>query len=193
MPKRKRKEKSAFEAGMEYGEWIADQAEAPRRGKRKRRDPIDGLFWRVLGQVVGKVKSIGSAQSEEQKRTYRQFIDVDPTQFEKNIGALFELQGFSVRHSGQTGDGGIDLRLQRDHLTYIAQCKRYADKPVAVSEVRDFYGALVDAGVHHGYFVTTSYFTRPAREFAQHKPITLVDADKLKQWIEHPPELPQAS
>ena len=118
---------------------------------------------------------------------YRRFVDVDPSEFEHAIGELFRQRGFDVIHSGRTGDGGVDLKMQRSGLRSIAQCKRYTDQPVGEPALRDFYGALVNQRGDHGYFITTSRFTGPARDFAQYKPITLIDGDELRHWIEQPP------
>lgn len=114
---------------------------------------------------------------------FRRLVDLDPTEFEKVVGLLFTDRGYEVVHTGRTGDNGVDLRLRKDGLTWIAQCKRYTDRAVSVDEMRDFYGTLTHEGADHGFFVTTSRFTGPAREFARHKPITLIDKTQLQDWI----------
>ena len=114
---------------------------------------------------------------------YRQFVDVDPERFEHAIGALFQKHGFQVMHKGSTGDGGVDLKMTKDGMKFIVQCKRYTNAAVGEPALREFYGALINHGASHGYFVTTSRFTQPAVDFARNKPITLVDEQILRKWI----------
>lgn len=114
---------------------------------------------------------------------YRRLVDLSPTEFEKAMCRLFEMQGFTVQHVGQRGDGGVDMRMSRQGQTFIGQCKRYEKNAITVEQIRDFYGALVHSGADQGYFITTSRFTRPAVEFAKHKPLTLVDGPMLKAQI----------
>ena len=60
--------------------------------------------------------------------------------------------------------------------------KRYKqDAPVSEPEVRAFSGSLGAAKASKGVFVTTSYFTRPACEFAERHPfkMVLIDGSQL--------------
>jgi len=78
------------------------------------------------------------------------------------------------RAIGKSGDGGIDGVIDQDPLgldrVYV-QAKRYkSDTPVSEPEIRAFSGSLGAAKANKGVFVTTSYFTRPAIEFAERRP-----------------------
>jgi restriction system protein len=62
------------------------------------------------------------------------------------------------------------------------QAKRYKlDLPVSEPEIRAFSGSLGAAKANKGVFVTTSYFTKPAYQFAEKHPskMVLVDGDEL--------------
>lgn len=123
-------------------------------------------------------------EQQLQYRNWRQFVDdTTPQGFEEFTGWVFEQQGYRVQHTGQTGDEGIDLFLERDGLTCIVQCKRYGDKSIGVGALRDFYGAMVSRGVDYGFFVCTSSYTKPARTFAQAKALTLWDRADLEPWV----------
>jgi restriction system protein len=89
------------------------------------------------------------------------------------------------RAIGKSGDGGIDGVIDQDPLgldrVYL-QAKRYKlDAPVSEPEIRAFSGSLGAAKASKGVFVTTSYFTRPAYEFAERHPfkMVLIDGTKL--------------
>ena len=51
------------------------------------------------------------------------------------------------------------------------------DSPVSEPEIRGFSGSLGAAKANKGVFVTTSYFTRPAIDFAERHPFKMVLID----------------
>ena len=62
------------------------------------------------------------------------------------------------------------------------QAKRYArDNAVGPNAIRDFFGSLDIAKAAKGVFITTSGFTRSARETAERlgKRIVLIDGEQL--------------
>ena len=104
---------------------------------------------------------------------------LSPAEFENFCGLLLERMGYAqVRVQGKAGDGGIDLTMYHGDVLVIAQCKRYQGN-VGAPALRDFYGTLVHSGAAHGFFITTSDFTPPARDWVQGKPITLINGPRL--------------
>ena len=104
---------------------------------------------------------------------------LSPAEFENFCGLLLERMGYAqVQVQGKTGDGGIDLTMYHGDVLVIAQCKRYQSN-VGAPALRDFYGTLVHSGAAHGFFITTSDFTPPARDWVQGKPITLINGPRL--------------
>jgi restriction system protein len=114
-----------------------------------------------------------------------------PIFFEELIVTLLLRMGYggareeAGRAIGKSGDGGIDGVIDQDPLgldrVYL-QAKRYKlDAPVSEPEIRAFSGSLGAAKASKGVFVTTSYFTRPAYEFAERHPfkMVLIDGTKL--------------
>jgi restriction system protein len=107
-----------------------------------------------------------------------------PAFFERLIVKLLLAMGYggsqenSGRIVGQSGDGGIDGVIDQDALgldrVYV-QAKRYAtESAVSEPEIRAFSGSLGAAKANKGVFVTTSYFTQPARSFAERHPFRIV-------------------
>jgi restriction system protein len=110
-----------------------------------------------------------------------------PVFFESLIVTLLLSMGYggsredAGRAIGKSGDGGIDGVIDQDPLgldrVYL-QAKRYrSDVPVTEPEVRAFSGSLGAAKANKGVFVTTSYFTKPAIEFAERHPFKMVLID----------------
>jgi restriction system protein len=86
---------------------------------------------------------------------------------------------------GKSGDGGIDGVIDQDALgldrVYV-QAKRYGpDNGVGAPEIMAFCGSLGSKKANKGVFVTTSYFTQPAKTFAETHPyrIVLIDGEQL--------------
>lgn len=94
---------------------------------------------------------------------------MSPYNFEKYIAQLFEHFGYSAATTPYKRDGGIDIVLYKNGVQSYVQCKKYIKQIVKVSEVRDFYGAVVDH-LHGGeaFFVTTNIFSSDARKFVKY-------------------------
>lgn len=118
---------------------------------------------------------------------------VHPSFFEKLVVDLLLAMGYggsraeAGRAVGQSGDGGIDGIIDEDKLgldkVYI-QAKRW-DNVVGRPELSNFVGSL--AGVHadKGVFITTSDFTKQAREYVAkiEKNISLINGEKLVELM----------
>ena len=89
----------------------------------------------------------------------------------------------AARKVGRSGDGGIDGVIDEDRsgldVIYI-QAKRW-EGSVGRPEIQKFAGALQGQRAKKGIFITTSYFTREAEEFAQRidSRIVLIDGQRL--------------
>ncbi|MHC5563739.1 restriction endonuclease [Bacillus spizizenii] len=90
--------------------------------------------------------------------------------------------------TGKTNDGGIDGIIKEDKLgldNIYLQAKRW-DNPIGRELVQSFSGALDDMGAKKGVFITTSYFTKNAIEYAerlQSKKIVLIDGETLAKLM----------
>ncbi|UNU73063.1 restriction endonuclease [Moraxella nasovis] len=113
-----------------------------------------------------------------------------PLFFEKAVLKLLLAMGYGGKenlfeHTGKSHDGGIDGVIKQDPLgiqnIYI-QAKRYAsNNTVGSKELQSFLGALQGNGVERGVFITTSSFTKSAKEYAQKLlgKIVLIDGQEL--------------
>lgn len=86
---------------------------------------------------------------------------------------------------GGTADGGIDGFVDQDPLglerVYV-QAKRYSTgNSIGRETLQAFIGALHGRGATKGVFITTSHFTKNAREYAENLPsrIVLIDGERL--------------
>ena len=90
---------------------------------------------------------------------------------------------------GRSGDGGIDGIINQDRLgldVVYVQAKRWQNN-VGAPEIAGFAGALAGKAANKGIFITTSDFTRAARDYdAAGFKIILIDGKRLAQlMIDH--------
>ena len=91
---------------------------------------------------------------------------------------------------GRSGDGGIDGIINEDRLGLDAiylQAKRW-EGVIGRPEIMKFVGALAGQRATKGVFITTSWFTQDAKDYAlssQYK-VVLIDGERLADlMIEH--------
>lgn len=125
-------------------------------------------------------------------------LTLSPSRFEQLIVDLLLAMGYGGgdrtmgERIGKSGDGGIDGIINEDALgldaVYI-QAKRYApDSKVGRPALQAFVGSLTGEGATKGVFVTTSDFSKEARDYltrVQHR-IVLVNGERLARlMIQH--------
>lgn len=119
-------------------------------------------------------------------------VELHPRLFEHLIGALLSHSGYQeVRVSVPSADGGIDIYATRStalgRLLFVLQCKRYSPKrKVSRPQVQLTYGVLAASDATAGCVVTTSTFSKPARDFLKEKQHQIggIDFDDLGVWLQ---------
>ena len=109
-------------------------------------------------------------------------MELSPTDFEALISNLFRAMGLESRLTQASRDGGVDCVAYDPRPIFggkvIIQAKRYKHT-VGVSAVRDLYGTLQNEGASKGILVTTSGYGKAAYDFANGKPLELLDGGNL--------------
>ena len=114
-------------------------------------------------------------------------LNASPYFFEKMVVILLSKMGYKGKdgHSFVTqksSDGGIDGIINQDPLgtqTVYVQAKRYKEANVQRQEIEMFYGALNRISANRGVFITTSDFSKTAKETAEQFSIVLINKDSL--------------
>lgn len=115
----------------------------------------------------------------------RQLREIDWFQFEKIVGLAYQKLGFTVtRCGGANADGGVDLYIGKDGETKAVQCKQWKTWNVGVKAVREFLGAMTDASVDRGVFVTLGGYTGEAKQLADKHGIELLNETGLATMLE---------
>jgi HJR/Mrr/RecB family endonuclease len=114
-----------------------------------------------------------------------QIRKIDWFQFEKLVGLTYRKLGYTVeQRGGANPDGGIDLIVQKDGERIAIQCKHWQNWDVNVKTVREFLGALADAGIKKGIFVTLNGYTGDAKKLAERHSIEIVNQTELIEMLE---------
>ena len=118
---------------------------------------------------------------------------IDPIRFEELVAELFEEDGYQVVLTPPRADGGKDIYVCRSdeklEASFLVECKRYnPPNKVGVEIARQLYGVVQHERRSGGVIVTTSYFTRGAKEFAGTVPyqLFLKDFEDLQTWLQKP-------
>lgn len=89
---------------------------------------------------------------------YESRFAIDPWRFEQVVASIYRDLGYEVRVTARSNDGGIDVILDGPGDVKIGiQVKRYKDA-IKVEQIHSLAGALVEAGMACGVFITTSRF-----------------------------------
>jgi restriction system protein len=109
-------------------------------------------------------------------------MDLNPWQFEELVANLFGKMGLESKLTRSSRDGGVDCVAYDARPVLggkvVIQAKRYRHT-VGVSAVRDLYGTMMNEGANKGILVTTSGYGPDAFEFAEDKPIELIEGSGL--------------
>jgi restriction system protein len=109
-------------------------------------------------------------------------MDLTPGDFESLITNLFQKMGLDTKMTQASRDGGVDCVAFDPRPIFggkvVIQAKRYKNT-VGVSAVRDLYGTMQNEGASKGILVTTSGYGKAAFDFANGKPLELLDGGNL--------------
>ncbi len=144
-------------------------------------------------RVAAKRHEVAATLQKELNARYRTIEYVrglGGRRFEYFVAELFSSMGYKVEVTNASGDGGVDAKATKEGKTIVIQCKNYKN-PVGSGVVRDFFAAMIDAGVSEGIIVSTSTFSAHAEDFAARRNIRLIDGEELLKLIEQYGLFPQ--
>lgn len=150
----------------------------------------DGGDWGQASPESQLERACREIQSKVEEDLLNRLRSVTPASFEHIVIDLLRKMGYGQGKAdwseviGGSGDGGIDGVIREDALglgQIYMQAKRYDEGSiVGPSVAQQFVGALAGKGVAKGVFVTTSGFTKAAREYADRQNnIVWIDGEEL--------------
>lgn len=140
------------------------------------------IIWVLFKIKKNKFNEIYNWHSD--KNLLKKIQKMNPNEFEYYIADMYSRLGYKTEQVGGSYDGGIDVIAIKNNIKHYIQCKKYITSKVSVGDVRNFAGALMDKlSQGKGIFITTNIFTAEAENFAEDKPIELIDGDSLLKLI----------
>ncbi|WP_205183602.1 restriction endonuclease [Burkholderia sp. LMG 13014] len=143
------------------------------------------LAWVLFGWFAA-LAARSAWRARQRHQWFRRMCDLaaikrlDWRRFEQLVAEAFSRQGFTAQLTGQGGaDGGVDVVLRRRGVTLLVQCKQWQSSSVGVKVVREMFGLMAAHGADGIVVVCTGGFTRDALDFAQGRPVDLVDGEQL--------------
>jgi len=131
-----------------------------------------------------RAKYIGIAGTQTEK--VNMLASLEWREFEYIIEELYKRMGYETELTPPQKDGGRDIiananRIEPGKLEHLLiECKKYVEEPVGISIVQRLLGVVSSEKVNKGVIVTTSRFTKPARQFAKNNGrIELLDGEQI--------------
>jgi hypothetical protein len=148
------------------------------RRLRKRGSPNLQKYWRAREIYHQEQASADEAAREAERRKRSYWALLDGYEFEHATADVLRRHQFKATVTRGSADGGVDIEIERSGYRGVVQCKAHAGC-VGPHIVRDLYGVLYHCGAHFGVIVSRGGFSKGATDFANGKPIFLVDTADL--------------
>lgn len=170
---------------------------AKKKVQERKKNKLAELQQSESAERVEETTNIVEKEEEQEAEGERRWQDevinilcmMDPYAFERFCGRLLTESGFEgVKNTKKTGDGGIDgygkLRVNLISFKVGIQCKRFTESKVPSAKIDEFGGSLKKHGLEKGIFITTSRFTKRAKEAAEKLNIDLIDGEGICEVLE---------
>ncbi|HZQ47852.1 MAG TPA: restriction endonuclease, partial [Verrucomicrobiae bacterium] len=153
--------------------------------------PLNKFGW-MFGALFAMAVLIAGWKGHQVRRNREKFIadTINPDwlkqlswqDFEKLVANFYRQGGYSVEEVGGGGaDGGIDLILWKNSQKTIVQCKHWKTYKVGAEKVRELYGVQTSENAVKSILITSGIFTQEALNFAEGKPLELIDGAQCFQ------------
>ena len=123
-------------------------------------------------------------ETREQRRELEIIKNITPEQFERLCAILFEKAGYvDVKNTQLSKDGGYDGQsfylLGLTKMKIVFESKRYGDGKISEGKIKELEQVKTDEKAEKAVFITTSSFTKDARDKANDYGMELIDGERL--------------
>jgi hypothetical protein len=112
---------------------------------------------------------------------------LDAPRFTALCDLMLQQDGYVTRLEAAGADSGADIhlfsRLDLQQAVRIVACRPAQTAPVPAAALREFLGAVIDAGLNSGAFMTAGSFTAEAQALARRHGLTLIEGPDMLALI----------
>lgn len=113
--------------------------------------------------------------------TKRWWMAMTPYDFEQEVANWFRQKGYTANTTQYSGDGGVDIVLEKDGIREFVQCKHYLNQSIPIATIRELFGVMASENVKSGYMVSLLGMTQGAFEFANKNNIKNITVSQLSE------------
>src|SRR5215211_1665650 len=106
----------------------------------------------------------------------------DGNEFENFMANVLGEKGYHVQTTPKSGDQVVDLLLTIDERKIAVQLKRYTGA-VGNAAVQAVFAGMFHYKAKEAWVITTSTFTKSARQLAKSNRVRLIDGRELEEWL----------
>ena len=120
--------------------------------------------------------------NQEQEKQRAVWLKMDGITFEREVARIYRAHGYEAQTTKATGEGGVDIRLRKDGVYSIAQCKnvcRKIDEPAVKKLLETMHKEKASKAI----LICSGGFTTKAHVFAKNKPIELLDLNQFLKLV----------
>ena len=153
-------------------------------------DELGTQLSELKEECIPRIASASDAVINHLRKHPDDIFSLSPRGFEELVAELLERQGWSVKLTPQSKDGGKDIiavmpsSLGR-HLCLVETKQYRIDRPVGVNFLRHLYGVVQSEEANSGCLITSSFFSGEAVTWAARHSnlITVRDLADIRKWI----------
>ncbi len=192
---------SLLKSPEKIDDYINNKLQKREPSKLQKKDTHSQINFETSNSELTPLEELYSSVKNIQKSVYLEIINTiltkTPIAFERLVILLLQRMGYGgeLKDAGfvtqASNDGGIDGIIKEDVLGFgriHIQAKRYkTENGIGREEIQKFVGALAVAQSNKGVFITTSYYTKGAIEYAKNlngtTNVVLIDGKQLAKYI----------
>lgn len=137
------------------------------------------VFKRESESFIKELKDI--VNKCNQLYTKRWWMAMTPYDFEQEVANWFRQKGYTANTTQYSGDGRVDIVLEKDGIREFVQCKHYLNQSIPIATVRELFGVMASENVKSGYMVSLHGMTQGAFEFANKNNIKNITVSQLSE------------
>lgn len=126
-----------------------------------------------LGLRIEQFNRATSLYNDYLAKSKKEFwVNLDPYEFEIEVAKLFEKHKYSAYLTKGSGDGGVDIILDKNGQKIAVQCKHHAS-PVGPNYIRELIGVTASQDYSACIFVSLNGYTKTAENEARQSKVKI--------------------